>query len=47
MEDLPDYLVEELDDYIRYLKKEDFNTERGGDVDLQLKTPRRRVVRFH
>ena len=37
--DLPDYLVEEMDDYIRYLKKDGFKTGRGGEVDLLFEGP--------
>jgi len=37
--DLPDYLVEELDEYIRHLKKERLKTGRGGEVDLLFEDP--------
>jgi integrase len=37
--DLPGYLVEELIDYVRYLKKEGLNTGRGGDVDQLFEDP--------
>ncbi|NOQ18415.1 MAG: tyrosine-type recombinase/integrase [Desulfobacterales bacterium] len=37
--DLPDYLVEELDNYIRYLRKEGLKTGRGGEVDLLFEDP--------
>ncbi len=37
--DLPDYLVEELDEYIRHIKKERLKTGRGGEVDLLFEDP--------
>ena len=38
--DLPDYLVEELEAYIRYQKKERFKSGRGGEVDLLFEDPK-------
>jgi len=37
--DLPDYLVEELIDYVRYLKKEGLKAGRGGEVDQLFEDP--------
>ena len=38
--DLPEYLVDELVEYIRYLKKEGLKTGRGGEVDLFFEDPK-------
>jgi integrase len=45
--DLLDYLVEELIDYVRYLKKEGLKTGRGGRWTSYLKIRRSREVRLH
>jgi integrase len=37
--DLPDYLVEDLIDYIRYLRKDGLKTGRGAEVDLLFEAP--------
>jgi integrase len=40
--DLPDYLVDELQSYVRYLQKEKLKKGRGGSVDLLFIDPKER-----
>ena len=44
--DLPEYLVEELDDFIRHLKKDGLKNGRGGEVDLLFEDPQETGGRF-
>ncbi len=38
--DLPDYLVDEMEQYVRNLKKDGLKTGRGGEVDLFFEDPK-------